>query len=136
LHNPDPLLDSAHDSASWTRLSLRGLITVGTLAALIATLVGTFAGWPVWNYAINGGWSNPNFNMGSKFNGGKPINLFNASNGPAPRVPGRAGQLVDPDTPQTARVRKGFDGENYSLVFSDEVGGRLLSSAVRCGADW
>jgi len=59
--------------------------------------------------------------MGSAFNGGQPINLFNASKGPAPGVPGRGWELVDPDTPEGARTRKGFDGEAYRLVFSDEV---------------
>jgi beta-glucanase (GH16 family) len=29
-------------------------------------------------------------------------------------------QLIDPDTPPAARSRTGFDGEEYSLVFSDE----------------
>lgn len=47
--------------------------------------------------------------------------MFNASKGPAPGVPGRGWELVDPDTPEGARTRKGFDGEAYRLVFSDEV---------------
>lgn len=29
-------------------------------------------------------------------------------------------QLIDPDTPQSARTRTGFDGLDYELVFSDE----------------
>jgi beta-glucanase (GH16 family) len=29
-------------------------------------------------------------------------------------------ELVDPATPSDAHTRKGFDGESYSLVFSDE----------------
>ena len=29
-------------------------------------------------------------------------------------------ELVDKDTPDSAKVRTGFDGETYDLVFSDE----------------
>lgn len=37
-------------------------------------------------------------------------------------------QLVDPDTPDSAKTRTGFDGEDYELVFSDEfnVDGRTF----------
>ena len=37
-------------------------------------------------------------------------------------------QLVDPDTPDSAKTRTGFDGEEYELVFSDEfnVDGRTF----------
>jgi beta-glucan synthesis-associated protein KRE6 len=37
-------------------------------------------------------------------------------------------ELIDPDTPQTARSRTGFDGNQYTLVFSDEfnVDGRTF----------
>jgi beta-glucan synthesis-associated protein KRE6 len=36
--------------------------------------------------------------------------------------------LIDPDTPQEARTRTGFDGQPYNLVFSDEfnVDGRTF----------
>lgn len=29
-------------------------------------------------------------------------------------------ELIDPDTPESAKTRTGFDGEEYELVFSDE----------------
>lgn len=29
-------------------------------------------------------------------------------------------QMVDPETPESAKTRTGFDGEDYELVFSDE----------------
>ncbi|EGF99707.1 family 16 glycoside hydrolase, partial [Melampsora larici-populina 98AG31] len=36
-----------------------------------------------------------------------------------PHIPGYRG-LIDPDTPKNAKTRRGFDGDEYELVFSDE----------------
>jgi beta-glucan synthesis-associated protein KRE6 len=37
-------------------------------------------------------------------------------------------ELIDPDTPKSAKTRTGFDGQEYDLVFSDEfnVDGRTF----------
>ena len=37
-------------------------------------------------------------------------------------------QIIDPDTPDNAKSRTGFDGQDYELVFSDEfnVDGRTF----------
>ncbi|KAF5313655.1 hypothetical protein D9611_010166 [Ephemerocybe angulata] len=39
-------------------------------------------------------------------------------------------QPIDPDTPQSARTRTGFDGQDYELVFSDERGGLSIQSST------
>lgn len=41
--------------------------------------------------------------------------------------------LIDEDTPQEARTRTGFDGEEYRLVFSDEVSLERASGGERTG---
>lgn len=41
--------------------------------------------------------------------------------------------LIDEDTPEEARTRTGFDGEEYKLVFSDEVGLFLPSTCYDGG---
>lgn len=62
-----------------------------------------FGAYPIVDYAIRTG-SNQ---------------LFTNSSGMVPQIQGFRG-LVDKDTPQEALTRTGYDGEDYSLVFSDE----------------
>ena len=47
-----------------------------------------------------------------------PSNFFN-STGQVPVIEGYRG-LIDKDTPANVLTRTGFDGEEYTLVFSDE----------------
>lgn len=99
--------------------------------------------WPIWNYAIRGGFPNDNgarqdigetrarrkstaaeltsFPLSSlpSAAGGWGVGGINSS-GQVPSIPGLP-LLVDEDTPESARSRIGFDGETYNLVFSDEV---------------
>ena len=46
--------------------------------------------------------------------------LLMNSTGQVPSIDGLPG-LIDSDTPQAAYTRTGFDGQEYKLVFSDEV---------------
>jgi len=46
--------------------------------------------------------------------------LLMNSTGQVPSIDGLPG-LIDSDTPQSAYTRTGFDGQEYKLVFSDEV---------------
>ena len=62
-----------------------------------------FGAYPIVDYAIRTG-SNQ---------------LFTNSSGMVPQIQGFRG-LVDKDTPQEALTRTGYDGEDYTLVFSDE----------------
>lgn len=55
--------------------------------------------------------------------GGFPLSdstMLTNSSGQVPSIPGLPG-LIDSDTPQAAYTRTGFDGQEYKLVFSDEV---------------
>lgn len=54
LHEPDPDIERLLDR-QWQSWSLRGWLNVGLLSALIITLIGLFGGWPIYNYAIKGG---------------------------------------------------------------------------------
>ncbi|KAG7095496.1 hypothetical protein E1B28_006235 [Marasmius oreades] len=92
-------------SSSW---SWRGIWNLGLLALMLLALIALFLLYPVItelhsrarNDAING-------------------NIRVNATGQAPVLP-NVRELVDKETPQSARTRKGFDGEEYELVFSDE----------------
>ena len=68
------------------------------------------------------------FLSGTEFNfrfkqGGFPMSdstMLTNSSGQVPSIPGLPG-LIDSDTPSSAYTRTGFDGQEYKLVFSDEV---------------
>ncbi|ORY56798.1 family 16 glycoside hydrolase [Leucosporidium creatinivorum] len=115
MHDFDPEIEKALDKQIplW---STRGWFDAGFLAVIIIVIVGLFAGWPIWNYAIRGGFPN---DIGARQDiGGWGPGGINGS-GQAPSIPGLP-LLVDKDTPDSARSRVGFDGETYNLVFSDE----------------
>ncbi|KAK4703162.1 beta-glucan synthesis-associated protein KRE6, partial [Phenoliferia sp. Uapishka_3] len=120
MHEPDPDLERMLDK-QWSRWSARGYINVGLLSALIIVLIGLFGGWPVYNYAILGGFpSGANINLGWNLGG---IN----GTGQVPNITGLP-NLIDTSTPASAYTRTGFDGKDYDLVFSDEfnVDGRTF----------
>lgn len=48
-----------------------------------------------------------------------PLPLLLTKQNQQPNIPGFRG-LIDPDTPKAAKTRRGFDGQEYELVFSDE----------------
>ncbi|KAG9030154.1 hypothetical protein FRB95_004292 [Tulasnella sp. JGI-2019a] len=106
LHNPDPIRDAALDRR-WTLFSLRGWLNVIMLVVLLAGLIGLFAGWPIAIWYRQTHPTGPGYNLGG-INGTGQIPVLN--------VP----TLIDKDTPQSAYGRKGFDGQDYELVFSDE----------------
>ncbi|KAK7691618.1 hypothetical protein QCA50_005017 [Cerrena zonata] len=110
LHRPDYGEDKR---ALW---SWRGISNIGVLVLLIGALLTLFICYPVLvfvttnarNLAIDG-------NIRINGTGQAPV-LF--------QLP----QVIDPDTPEDAKTRTGFDGEPYELVFSDEfnVDGRTF----------
>ncbi|KAM0791358.1 hypothetical protein ACM66B_005825 [Microbotryomycetes sp. NB124-2] len=122
LHNMDPAVEKMLDK-EYSHGSIRGIINVGAVSIVVIVLVGLFAGWPIYNYAINGGFPN---DAGAMTDMGWGLGGINAT-GQVPKIQGMP-DLIDIHTPQSARTRTGFDGETYNLVFSDEfeVDGRTF----------
>lgn len=110
LHDPDPELERMLDR-QWANWSARGWLNVGILVLLIVGLVGLFAGWPIYQFVIQGGFPGTSRTLGwniGGINGSGQVPIIGLPN------------LIDVTTPQSAYQRTGFDGETYNLVFSDE----------------
>ncbi|KAJ7094453.1 beta-glucan synthesis-associated [Mycena belliarum] len=88
----------------------RGLANVGVLVLIIVGLLALFISYPVISY-VRDRPSNALRNGNVRVN-----NTGQASVPVLPNTPA----LVDLATPKAAHTRKGFDGESYTLVFSDE----------------
>ncbi|CEQ40473.1 SPOSA6832_02100 [Sporobolomyces salmonicolor] len=89
-------------------ISWMGLLNLLAVAVLVAALIMLFAGYPIYDwYHTSHGSAYSATSLG--INGSSEI----------PDIPAFRG-LVDPDTPESAYTRTGFDGKDYTLVFSDE----------------
>lgn len=101
LHEP-----SSIDKPS-SLLAARGILNIGVLVLLIVSLLALFIAYPVITYVRGNA-----HNLFLEETGGNtvttPLSTF--------ALP----QLVDPQTPDSAKTRTGFDNEDYVLVFSDE----------------
>ncbi|BGP00855.1 putative Beta-glucan synthesis-associated protein KRE6 (putative) [Rhodotorula toruloides] len=106
LHEFDPALERMLDKQHMKSFSLRAAINTLALCAVVIGIILLFAGWPIYRFVIAGG-----FPMDMS------VTKQNAS-GMIPDV--QVPTLVDPATPHSAYSRKGLDGEQYRLVFSDE----------------
>ncbi|KAG8904449.1 hypothetical protein FRB99_001709, partial [Tulasnella sp. 403] len=106
LHNPDPVRDAILDRR-WTLFSFRGWMNIGCLVVILVALITLFAGYPIALWYRTTHPTGPGYNLGG-INGTGQIPVLN--------IP----RLIDTDTPQDAYYRTGFDGESYTLVFSDE----------------
>ncbi|KAG8972454.1 hypothetical protein FRC05_010047 [Tulasnella sp. 425] len=106
LHNPDPVRDAILDR-KWTIFSFRGWANLSMIFSLLLALIILFAGWPVISWVRTMHPSGPGYNLGG-INGTGQIPVLN--------VP----MLIDVTTPKDAYSRTGFDGQDYTLVFSDE----------------
>ena len=117
LHNPDPVLDALLDRA-WSLFSLRGWINIGALVILLFALLALFTSYPIitWVRLMQSPLPGDGFNLGGINGSGQVPDL--------PNMP----HLIDPTTPQEVYERKGHDGFDYALVFSDEfnVDGRTF----------
>ena len=109
LHEPE--LKDKNEGVGF--LSSRGWLNIGALALLVVALLSLFICYPVVSYyqqnsrnqeliAENTPINNPSENIA------QPAQSF--------KMP----TLVDDDTPEDAKTRSGWDGEEYVLVFSDE----------------
>jgi hypothetical protein len=92
--------------------SFRGWANAITLLVLLGAVIGIFALYPLISFYYTDGSASgrntPGYNLGG-VNG----------TGQFPVIPGLP-QLVDPDTPPDVYTKTGFDGEEWTLVFSDE----------------
>ncbi|GJE91332.1 glycoside hydrolase family 16 protein [Phanerochaete sordida] len=104
----DLLHQESPDDDKTTFCSIRGVLNVGVLVILILALLTLFVCYPVLNFYRN----NP---RNLAIDGNIAIN----ATGQAP-VLFQMPQPIDPETPESAKTRTGFDGEDYELVFSDE----------------
>lgn len=109
LHEPDN-----KDKQSLYMWSGRGWLNVGALLLLIVALLSLFICYPVVSY-YNLNAYNALVAGNTHINSNGQIDSFQ---NPGSSFPMRT--LIDPDTPSDARSRTGWDGEAYSLVFSDE----------------
>jgi hypothetical protein len=91
--------------------SMRGWANALTLCFLLAAIVALFGAYPIIAAALNNqlgfGANTAGYNLGG----------INAT-GQYPDV--GIPPLIDPDTPDGARTKTGYDGEQWDLVFSDE----------------
>ncbi|RDX50206.1 glycoside hydrolase family 16 protein [Lentinus brumalis] len=107
LHNPDPVRDAALDR-SCAPFSSRGWINASALFLICAGIIVLFAGYPIIDHYVHQGPKIIGFNLGGINGSGQVPELTNFP------------QMIDSDTPDDARTRTGYDGQSYSLVFSDE----------------
>ncbi|KAK4331397.1 Beta-glucan synthesis-associated protein KRE6 [Rhodotorula toruloides] len=106
LHDPDPALDKAMDK-TMRKWSFMALLNTLAFCIVVIVLVGLFAGWPIYRYAIDGSW------------GSYAMHTITNSTGQVPEIQNLP-SMVDKDTPTSVYTRTGYDGEEYELVFSDE----------------
>ncbi|KAG8931888.1 hypothetical protein FRC03_011003 [Tulasnella sp. 419] len=114
LHNPDPVRDAILDK-QWRVFSARGWGNFLLIFILTFGLIILFAGYPIIDWYRYTHPTGPGYNLGG-INGTGQI--------PDLAIP----RLIDLDTPSEVYNRKGFDGHDYVLVFSDEfnVDGRTF----------
>lgn len=85
------------------------MVNIGCLLVLVTILITLFAGYPIISHYVN---------TPLKTNGAYNLGGIN-STGQVPSI-SNFPQLVDPETPSNVQTRTGIDGEQYTLVFSDE----------------
>jgi hypothetical protein len=103
LHGPE----SADKPPSF--LNSRSVLNLGVLVLLIGALLGLFIALPVVSYVDDNARTVFLSETGSN-------TIDNDKPQDAHAVP----SLIDPDTPETAKTRIGYDNQRYKLVFSDE----------------
>ncbi|EJF56767.1 beta-glucan synthesis-associated [Dichomitus squalens LYAD-421 SS1] len=113
LHTPEFGRDK-HSYWSW-----RGILNIGVIILLLLALLTLFICYPLVDFYRN-----------EARNLAITANTHINSTGQVPKTVAEFAmpQLIDPDTPDSAKTRTGFDNQAYELVFSDEfnVDGRTF----------
>lgn len=109
LHEPD-LKDKNEGVGFW---SSRGWLNIGALVLLIVALLSLFICYPVVSYYQQNARNQQLVNENANLNDAAENLAHPARTFPMPN-------MIDNDTPQDAKTRTGWDGEDYVLVFSDE----------------
>ncbi|KAI0659067.1 beta-glucan synthesis-associated [Cubamyces menziesii] len=89
--------------------SSRGILNVGVLVLLVAAVLTLFLCYPLLDFYRN-----------EARNVAITANVRVNSTGQTPIAAFQMPELIDLDTPDSAKTRTGFDGQEYELVFSDE----------------
>ncbi|TFY82379.1 hypothetical protein EWM64_g1637 [Hericium alpestre] len=104
LHEPDK------DYKTGTIFTLRGIANVGVLVLLMSALIALFVAYPVVDYMRRDG------HVFFDSSGNTRTNQTAVPPPPSFTMP----ELIDKQTPDSAKQRTGYDNEDYVLVFSDE----------------
>ncbi|TFY65614.1 hypothetical protein EVG20_g5481 [Dentipellis fragilis] len=104
LHEPDQV-DKPGSFAP-----LRGILNIGVLVLLVVALLTLFIAYPVVDSIRHNG------HIFFAEDGNTRVNQTDTPPPPNFLMP----QLIDKDTPDSAKTRTGYDNEDYVLVFSDE----------------
>lgn len=111
-NQPPDEVDLLHDPKTLDNggrvLGIRAVLNVGVLVMLLLGLLCLFVFYPVLSFYRNNA-------RNLRIDGNIRIN----ATGQAP-VLFQMPELIDKDTPASAKTRTGFDGQPYDLVFSDE----------------
>ncbi|TNY23923.1 beta-glucan synthesis-associated protein-domain-containing protein [Rhodotorula diobovata] len=107
LHEVDPELERVMDKQMRARFSWFALLNTASLCIVVILIIGLFAAWPIWRFAIDGDWNRAE------------MQTITNSTGQVPKIPALP-TLIDDATPREAYKRTGLDGDEYKLVFSDE----------------
>lgn len=101
-------------------MDCRGFLNLLAVSMLLLTLVGVFAGLPIWSYLKE---------INSKPYGSEGVTVSSELDGKARGIPAYRG-LIDKDTPEGVKTMQSFleRGKELKLVFSDEV--RAFSSSI------
>ena len=107
---PEDEVDKLHELEEYdgSSISCRGVLNVGLLILVITAILCLFILYPTYDAVINADRllaQDDNININGT-----------GQNADLPLLP----SLVDADTPTEAKTRTGFDGNTYTLVFSDE----------------
>lgn len=109
LHTPDPPGTKEGIGA----FNLRGFFNIIVVFGILIALICTFALYPVISYYTA--------NAKSIFSGAGQADPSNEGDStPSTSTSRTASDLIDPDTPDSAKTWTGLDGHSYKLVFSDE----------------
>jgi beta-glucan synthesis-associated protein KRE6 len=123
LHKPDEPGKAAR-GALW---STRGAVNICVMVTILVALVFLFALYPIISHYDSKARTGLFTGTDHSNNPGGDGNGLNNS------YTRTSDQLIDPDTPDEAKSRAGFDGNQYTLVFSDEF--KMEGRTFKTGAD-